>query len=103
MHKTLLRHKDDAIAFFNEELEEAIEEEDLEEAYMAIMGLKCIAKMVHADHDIKMDHHEMMKDHHAKSGNPHNPTSAPQVAYPHGMSTIDGAHQHGIASFTVGQ
>lgn len=103
MHKTLLKHKDDVIEFLNKEIAEAVDKEDLDELETALSCMKYIAKIVHADHDIRMDKHEMAM----KGGNPGNPTKAASPAsmpmQMHDVSTIDGPHSHGIASFTVQQ
>lgn len=99
MHKTLLKHKDAAIEFLNKEIDEAIDDKDLEDLKDALCCMKYIAKIVHMDHDIRMDKHEMM----AKGGSTGNPTRAANPMHMHDMSTIDGPHSHGVASFTIGQ
>lgn len=104
MHKTLLKHKDDMIEFLNKEIAEAIEGKDLDDLCDALCCMKYIAKIVHMDHDMRMDHHEMaMKNgttvHH--TGNPTSAVSQPVVPMST-MSTIDGTHTHSIASFTLG-
>lgn len=115
MHKTLLKNKHLVSEMVNKKIEaihrevmedmrdgQVLDEDQLEELEDCMCILECIASICKDDHEMRMDHHEM-----AMKGNPvphaGNPTSAAvHPVHVRDMSTIDGPHSHGVASFTLG-